>query len=89
MRWLEWGFEGRAVENPWGDHVGERWVVQPTETRESLVTALRERGVITGTIVRRHELDERVAAQACPQRRRLLADGALEQRPELVGHVEP
>lgn len=58
MRWLEWGFEGRAVDDPWGDHLGERWVIESTDTLESLVATLRERGVTTGAIVRRHELDE-------------------------------
>lgn len=59
MRWLDWGFEGRSVDDPWGDHLGERWVITTTDTRESLVTGLRERGVTTAAIVRRHELAER------------------------------
>jgi uncharacterized damage-inducible protein DinB len=58
MRWLEWGFEGRPVENPWGDHLGERWVVEPGDTLASLVDALRQRGVMTTAIIHRHELDE-------------------------------
>jgi uncharacterized damage-inducible protein DinB len=58
MRWLEWGFEGRSVGAPWGDHLGERWVIEPTETLESLVEGLRNRGVTTSAIVRRHGLDE-------------------------------
>jgi hypothetical protein len=58
MRWLEWGFEGRAVEEPWGDHVGDRWFVDSEVTPESLIAALRARGVQTSLIVRRHELEE-------------------------------
>ena len=59
MRWLEWGFEGQPVEDPWGDHVGDHWCVDPDDSLDSLVQALRERGLITSAIVRRHELDER------------------------------
>jgi uncharacterized damage-inducible protein DinB len=58
LRWLEWGFEGRAVADPWGDHLGERWVIDPTDTLESLVKALREQGVTTAAIVHCHGLDE-------------------------------
>ena len=58
MRWLEWGFEGQSVDEPWGDHLGERWFVGPDDTLDSLVEALRTRGVQSGEIVRRHDLDE-------------------------------
>ncbi len=40
MRWLEWGFEGRTVADPWGDHVGDRWGISPDDTRESLLEQL-------------------------------------------------
>jgi uncharacterized damage-inducible protein DinB len=58
MRWLEWGFEGQSVDEPWDDHLGERWFVGPDDTRDSLVEALRRRGIQSGEIVRRHELEE-------------------------------
>ena len=32
LRWLEWGFEGRDVGDPWGDREGDRWSVGPRET---------------------------------------------------------
>ena len=32
MRWLEWGFEGRDVDDPWGDSRDDRWYVDPDET---------------------------------------------------------
>ena len=25
LRWLEWGFEGRDLADPWGDRNGDRW----------------------------------------------------------------
>jgi hypothetical protein len=58
MRWLDWGFEGRSVDEPWGDHLGERWFVGPDDTLDSLVEALRNRGVQSSEIVRRHQLEE-------------------------------
>jgi hypothetical protein len=58
MRWLEWGFEGHSVNEPWGDHVGDRWFVGPDDTLDSLVVALRSRGVQSAEIVLRHDLDE-------------------------------
>ena len=58
MRWLEWGFEGKSVDEPWGDHLGERWFIGADDTLDSLVEALRTRGVQSGDVVRRHDLDE-------------------------------
>jgi uncharacterized damage-inducible protein DinB len=58
MRWLEWGFEGEPVDEPWGDHLGERWFVDPDDTLDSLVDALRRRGVQSAEIVGRHDLDD-------------------------------
>ncbi len=58
MRWLEWGFEGQSVEEPWGDRLGDRWCISPEDTVDTLVDALRARGVRTTAIVRRHDLDD-------------------------------
>jgi uncharacterized damage-inducible protein DinB len=58
MRWLEWGFEGQSVAEPWGDRDGRRFVTVPSDTRTSLVEQLERRGQITNDIVRRHGLDD-------------------------------
>jgi uncharacterized damage-inducible protein DinB len=58
MRWLEWGFEGHAVDEPWGDQVGDRWYVGPDDSPDSLIEQLRLRGERTSAIVRRHHLDD-------------------------------
>ena len=60
LRWLEWGFEGRPVDNPWGDGNadGDRWQVLADETAATLTEALARRGQETAAIARRHELDE-------------------------------
>lgn len=56
MRWLEWGFEGLPVDEPWGDHFDLRWHVASSESSDSLLAALQARGVETRRIVRRHTL---------------------------------
>ena len=58
MRWLEWGFEGRDVANPWGDNRDSRWYVGADETLPGLVAALTERAARTRAIVQAHDLAE-------------------------------
>jgi hypothetical protein len=57
MRWLEWGFEGADVAEPWGDQLERRWHVAEGETMERLVTELRARGDRTREILQRNHLD--------------------------------
>ncbi|KAB1935159.1 DUF664 domain-containing protein [Micromonospora sp. ALFpr18c] len=56
LRWIEWGFQGRQVAEPWGDRRGERWYVAPEETRADLVAALRAQGAHTSSVVTGHDL---------------------------------
>lgn len=58
MRWLEWGFEGADVDDPWGDQHDGRWSVGADEATPDLLAALRERGRTTATIAGRHSLDD-------------------------------
>ena len=58
LRWLEWGFEGRAVADPWGDRRDDRWYVAPDETLEELVAALRAQAARTRAVVGSHDLAE-------------------------------
>jgi uncharacterized protein DUF664 len=58
LRWLEWGFEGTPVADPWADHDGERWHVGEDEATADLLAALQARGRVTASIARRHPLDE-------------------------------
>jgi hypothetical protein len=55
-RWLVWGFEGVAVDDPWGDRRDDRWYVGPGESRESVVEALRSQGEQSEIIVRANDL---------------------------------
>ena len=56
LRWLEWGFEGRTVEDPWGDQREGRWYVAPDETVEDLVAALEEQAVRSRDVIACHDL---------------------------------
>jgi uncharacterized damage-inducible protein DinB len=58
LRWLEWGFEGRPVADPWGDHRGDRWYVAPEQTRDEVIAAVQDRAERSREIVQAHRLDE-------------------------------
>lgn len=58
-RWLEWGFEGQHLEDPWGDQRDERWWVDPARSVSDVLAALAAQGSRTREIVGRHELAER------------------------------
>jgi uncharacterized damage-inducible protein DinB len=56
LRWIVWGFQGVAVEDPWGDRRDDRWHVAPEESRESLVAELRAQGERTRAVVESSDL---------------------------------
>ena len=58
LRWLEWGFEGQDVPDPWGDSRDRRWHVDADESSADVVAALEDRGRHSRAIVERHELAE-------------------------------
>jgi hypothetical protein len=58
LRWLEWGFEGRDVGDPWADREGGHWSVGPDETLASLLADLRGQAARSRAIVEAHDLDE-------------------------------
>jgi uncharacterized damage-inducible protein DinB len=58
LRWLEWGFEGRGVPDPWGDQQDGRWHVGPQERLADLITALQAQAATTAAIVAVHDLAE-------------------------------
>jgi hypothetical protein len=57
-RWLVWGFEGEAVDDPWFDRRDDRWYVGPDETLADLVDALHAGGRRTRAIVEGLTLDD-------------------------------
>jgi uncharacterized damage-inducible protein DinB len=58
VRWLEWGFEGQDVAQPWADQRDGRWYVAPEETLAELVAALRAQAARSRAVVLAHDLDE-------------------------------
>jgi uncharacterized damage-inducible protein DinB len=59
VRWLEWGFEGRPVDDPWGDRRDDRWYVGPDESLDDLAAALDEQAERSRVVVESHDLSER------------------------------
>jgi hypothetical protein len=58
FRWLEWGFDGHDVDDPWGDGKDDRWHAPPDLSAADLLTALAERGDKTREIVQAHDLTD-------------------------------
>ena len=58
LRWLEWGFEGRTVADPWGDRRDDRWYVAPEETLDDLLVKLTEQAARSHAVIENHNLDE-------------------------------
>lgn len=45
LRWLEWGFDGRDIGNPWADSRDGRWRVDPGESLEQLAAELTAQAI--------------------------------------------
>lgn len=61
-RWLEWGFLGTSVEDPWADRGPDgRWAVAADESPADLLTRLHAGGERTREIVEPASLPDRAA----------------------------
>ena len=58
LRWLEWGFQGHRVTDPWGDNRGDVWFVGAEETLDELAGALRAQAVRSRAVIEDHDLAE-------------------------------
>ncbi|MET0692492.1 MAG: DinB family protein [Propionibacteriaceae bacterium] len=60
-RWIQWGFEGEPVPDPWGDNDPDtyRWALQPEDTLQSLTVRLAEIAARTEFVVAAAELTDR------------------------------
>jgi uncharacterized damage-inducible protein DinB len=58
MRWLEWGFEGMEVAEPWGDNHNGRWHVSADEGLRQLTGALAAQGDRSRAVIESHDLCE-------------------------------
>ncbi|MDH2414593.1 DinB family protein [Nocardioides sp. CER19] len=59
-RWMEWGFLGEQVPEPWGDSDGDGWVT-PDEGLATLLERLEGVGRRTREIVEAHALTDQAA----------------------------
>ena len=57
-RWLEWGFEGASVAEPWADSRDGRWFVDDTESLEDLLAAFRAQARRSNAVIQSHALNE-------------------------------
>jgi uncharacterized damage-inducible protein DinB len=58
-RWLEWGFLGLDVGDPWADQRDGRWQVPDGTPVTAVIDALTAQGLRTREIVTAHDLAER------------------------------
>jgi uncharacterized damage-inducible protein DinB len=93
LRWLEWGFEGRDLPDPWGDQRENRWYVGPEETLADLVQALRDQAARSRAVVEAHDLSdvgrpsERWEGEEPPALERILFH-LLQEYARHVGHLD-
>jgi uncharacterized damage-inducible protein DinB len=93
LRWLEWGFEGLDIADPWGDRRDDRWYVAAGETLEELVAALRAQAARTRAIVESHDLadlgqpSDRWDGAEPPELERILFH-LLQEYARHVGHLD-
>lgn len=57
-RWLQWGFMGEQVRDPWGDSDGDGWIT-PDLDLEAMLGRLSHVGATTRQIVQAHSLTDR------------------------------
>ena len=55
-RWIEWRFEDRQMDSPWGDQHEGRWHVPADETLADLVESLGAQATYTRTFVTKTDL---------------------------------
>ncbi len=57
-RWLEWGFDGQEVADPWADDKDGRWHVGSDETLDGLIAALAAQAERSTAVIEAHDLAE-------------------------------
>lgn len=92
-RWLEWGFEGLHVGDPWGDNRDGRWYVAESETRDDVTAALLVQGSRSREIIENSSLDnvgnpsERWDGASPPTLERILFH-LLQEHARHLGHLD-
>jgi len=94
-RWLQWGFEGEAVSEPWGDRApdGRGWRTPPDDL-DTLLERLDEVATRTRVIVEAHDLSDRArpggrfpTPEECPQLHWILLH-VLQEYARHAGHLD-
>ena len=57
-RWLDWGFEGAHVADPWADSRDGRWFVDDDESLADLLAAFRSQAARSNAVTRSHDLTD-------------------------------
>ena len=92
-RWLEWGFEGQDVADPWADSRDGRWYVSADETLDGLIAALAAQAGRSTAVIEAHDLaetgqpGERWAGGAPATLQRILFH-LLQEYARHVGHLD-
>jgi uncharacterized damage-inducible protein DinB len=92
-RWLEWGFEGRDIGDPWADSRDGRWYVGAGEKLPELVAALHAQAGRSRAVVESHDLadtgqpGERWEGAEPPSLERVLFH-LLQEYARHVGHLD-
>ena len=93
LRWLVWGFEGRDVDDPWGDGREDRWYVAPEQSLSDLVAALQAQAAVSRAVIETHDLadigqpGERWDGGDPPSLERILFH-LLQEYARHVGHLD-
>lgn len=93
LRWLDWGFAGTPVRQPWADATDGRWTVAEDETLTDLLDALGRQAARSREIVQTHELSdvgrpgERWAGAAPATLERVLFH-LLQEYARHIGHLD-
>lgn len=58
QRWLDWGFEGAAVAQPWADSRDGRWFVDEGESLVDLLVAFHEQARRSNAVIKAHALTD-------------------------------
>jgi hypothetical protein len=94
-RWLQWGFDGEPVTDPWGDTLPgtERWHVTAEESSEDLLSMLADVGRRTAAIAGAADLSDVAADTARFAGRRPPTLGwilchVLQEYARHVGHLD-
>jgi len=57
-RWLEWGFAGADIKDPWADWRDDHWYVGPGESLDSLLSDLAAQAAVSTAIITSHDLGD-------------------------------